>query len=54
MMIRLLIADDERLEREALVEMVSRRFEHEVGCWRPPKMAARLLIPPSCGERTSF
>ena len=30
MMIRLLIADDERLEREALVEMVSRRFEHEV------------------------
>ena len=29
-MIRLLIADDERLEREALVEMVSRRFEHEV------------------------
>ena len=29
-MIRLLIADDERLEREALVEIVSRRFEHEV------------------------
>ena len=29
-MIRLLIADDERLEREALTEMVSRRFEHEV------------------------
>ena len=29
-MIRLLIADDERLEREALVEMVPRRFEHEV------------------------
>ena len=28
-MIRLLIADDERLEREALVEMVSRRFEHD-------------------------
>ena len=31
MMIRLLIADDERLEREALAEMVTRRFvEHEV------------------------
>ena len=31
MMIRLLIADDERLEREALVEMVTRRFvEHEI------------------------
>ena len=30
-MIRLLIADDERLEREALAEMVTRRFvEHEV------------------------
>ncbi len=29
-MIRLLIADDECLEREALTEMVSRRFEHEV------------------------
>lgn len=31
MMIRLLIADDERLEREALVDMVTRRFvEHDV------------------------
>ena len=30
MMIRLLIADDEKLEREALAEMVARRFEHEV------------------------
>lgn len=31
MMIRLLIADDERLEREALVDMVTRRFvEHEI------------------------
>ena len=29
-MIRLLIADDEKLEREALAEMVVRRFEHEV------------------------
>lgn len=29
-MIRLLIADDECLEREALTEMISRRFEHEV------------------------
>lgn len=28
-MIRVLIADDERLEREALAEMVARRFEHE-------------------------
>ena len=66
MMIRLLIADDERLEREALAEMVTRRFvEHEIvleepRLWsmrwvgRPPKRAARLLIPPSCGERTSF
>ena len=29
-MIRLLIADDEKLEREALVELVQRRFEREV------------------------
>ena len=29
-MIRLLIADDEKLEREALAEMVARRIEHEV------------------------
>lgn len=29
-MIRLLIADDEKLEREALAERVARRFEHEV------------------------
>ena len=29
-MIRLLIADDEKLEREALAELVQRRFEHEV------------------------
>ena len=29
-MIRLLIADDEKLEREALAEVVARRFEHEV------------------------
>ena len=29
-MIRLLIADDERLEQDALVEMVNHRFEHEV------------------------
>lgn len=28
-MIRVLIADDERLEREALAELVVRRFEHE-------------------------
>ena len=31
-MIRLLIADDEKLERDALTEMVARRFdEHQVG-----------------------
>ena len=30
-MIRLLIADDERMEREALVDIVMRRFEHEIG-----------------------
>ena len=29
-MIRLLIADDERMEREALADIVMRRFEHEV------------------------
>ena len=29
-MIRLLIADDELLEREALEDTVARRFEHEV------------------------
>ena len=28
-MIRVLIADDERLEREALADLVVRRFEHE-------------------------
>ena len=28
-MIRLLIADDEKLEREALAELVQRRFERE-------------------------
>ena len=28
-MIRLLIADDERMEREALADIVMRRFEHE-------------------------
>ena len=38
-MIRLLIADDEKMEREALADIVMRRFEHEVtvccasGCW---------------------
>ena len=29
-MIRLLIADDEVLEREALEDIVARRFEHEI------------------------
>ena len=29
-MIRLLIADDEVLEREALADIVARRFEHEI------------------------
>ena len=29
-MIRLLIADDEKLEREALAELVQRRFERDV------------------------
>ena len=29
-MIRLLIADDEALERETLADIVARRFEHEV------------------------
>ena len=29
-MIRLLIADDEQIEREALADIVTRRFEHEV------------------------
>ena len=44
-MIRLLIADDERMEREALADIVMRRFEHEVTvemaengrkAWMPP------------------
>ena len=47
MMIRLLIADDERLEREALAEMVTRRFV------KKPRMAARQQIRRSCGGRTS-
>lgn len=54
MMIRLLIADDERLEREALVEMVSRRFEHEVVLETAENGRKAADTPPSCGERTSF
>ena len=51
-MIRLLIADDEKLEREALAEMVQRRFEREVVLeWR--KMAAKLPTRRCCGARTS-
>ena len=54
MMIRLLIADDERLEREALAEMVTRRFvEHEIVLEEAEKMAARQQIRRSCGGRTS-
>ena len=44
-MIRLLIADDEKLEREALAEMVQRRFEREV--------VAKLPTRRCCGARTS-
>ena len=51
-MIRLLIADDEKLEREALAELVQRRFEREVS-WRWRKMAAKLPTRRCCGARTS-
>ena len=44
-MIRLLIADDERMEREALADIVMRR-------WRWRKMAAKPPIPPCSGKQT--
>lgn len=50
-MIRLLIADDERMEREALADIVMRRFEHEVTVgWR--KMAAKPPILLCSGKQT--
>ena len=51
-MIRLLIADDEKLEREALADMVSRRFEHEV-VLELRRTAARQRTRPCSGEPTS-
>lgn len=51
-MIRLLIADDEKLEREALAELVQRRFEREV-VLEVAEMAAKLPTRRCCGARTS-
>ena len=48
-MIRLLIADDERMEREALADIVMRRFEHEVTV---EMAAAKPPIPPCSGKQT--
>ena len=48
-MIRLLIADDERMEREALADIVMRRFEHEVTV----EMAEREAVS-SCVETTTI
>ena len=50
-MIRLLIADDERMEREALADIVMRRFEHEVTV-EMAEMAAKPPIPPCSGKQT--
>ena len=50
-MIRLLIADDEALERETLADIVARRFEHEVTI-RLPRTAARQRIRRCCGAQT--
>ena len=52
-MIRLLIADDEKLEREALADMVSRRFEHEVvlELAENGRKAADKIGRASCRER---
>ena len=47
-MIRLLIADDERMEREALADIVMRRFEHEVTV----EMAAKPPTPLCSGKQT--
>lgn len=51
-MIRLLIADDEALERETLADIVARRFEHEVTPSRLPRTAARQRIRRCCGAQT--
>ena len=54
-MIRLLIADDEKMEREALADIVMRRFEHEVTVEMAEngrKAAAKPPIPPCSGVQT--
>ena len=43
-MIRLLIADDEALERETLADIVARRFEHEVTIETAIKWRDALLV----------
>lgn len=50
-MIRVLIADDERLEREALADLVVRRFEHEAVI-QTAENGRRPPIPLFCGRRT--
>ena len=50
-MIRLLIADDERMEREALADIVMRRFEHEVTV-EMAENGAKPPTPPCSGKQT--
>ena len=50
-MIRLLIADDEVLEREALADIVARRFEHEITI-ETAENGARRQIRRCCGAQT--
>ena len=61
-MIRLLIADDEALERETLADIVARRFEHEVTIETAEngRKAADTAVPATsstatcrCGKRTA-
>ena len=57
-MIRLLIADDEKLEREALAELVQRRFEREVVLEVAEKLCNKIAIIKdgrliACGETAS-
>ena len=50
-MIRLLIADDEALERETLADIVARRFEHEVTI-ETAENGRRQRIRRCCGAQT--
>ena len=53
-MIRLLIADDERMEREALADIVMRRFEHEVTVEMAEKWPQSRRYRRALGSRPDF